>query len=41
MGFSNDRFVRTTSCQHKQAAQELWRRLEANGQIYLGAYEGW
>mmetsp|Transcript_57585 Transcript_57585/g.115633 ORF Transcript_57585/g.115633 Transcript_57585/m.115633 type:complete len:637 (-) Transcript_57585:263-2173(-) len=41
MAFSNDAFVRTTSSQHKAAAQELWRRLEANGQIYLGAYEGW
>ena len=41
MDFSNDEFVRTTSEEHKACVTELWRRLEANQQLYLGAYEGW
>lgn len=38
---SNDDFIRTTESRHKEAVLALWQRLEANGQIYLGAYEGW
>jgi methionyl-tRNA synthetase len=38
---SFDRFVRTTDPDHYAATQELWRRMEANGDIYLGKYEGW
>ena len=41
MNFSNDDFVRTTEERHLKACQELWRRLEANGEIYLGKYAGW
>ncbi|CAM9348630.1 unnamed protein product [Chrysoparadoxa australica] len=41
MDFSNDQFVRTTEAAHKQAAQALWEKLEANGAIYLGTYAGW
>jgi len=41
MNISNDDFIRTTETRHKQAAQALWRRLEAAGAIFLGAYEGW
>jgi methionyl-tRNA synthetase len=41
MGISNDDFIRTTEPRHKAACAELWRRLEAAGDIYLGAYEGW
>jgi methionyl-tRNA synthetase len=40
-GCSNDDFIRTTEERHKQGVIELWKRLERNGQIYLGAYEGW
>lgn len=36
-----DRFIRTTEAIHKQAAQELWKRLVASGDIYLGSYSGW
>lgn len=38
---SFDRFIRTTDEDHRAASQELWRRMEANGDIYLGKYEGW
>jgi methionyl-tRNA synthetase len=41
MGVSNDAFIRTTEPRHYEACQALWRRLEANGHIYLGHYEGW
>ena len=36
-----DRFIRTTESAHKKAAQEIWNRLIASGDIYLGSYEGW
>ena len=38
---SNDDFIRTTEERHRIAVQELWRRMEANGDIYLGKYGGW
>ncbi|MDO4239227.1 methionine--tRNA ligase [Micrococcus sp.] len=38
---SYDRFIRTTDRDHHAAAQELWRRMEANGDIYLDRYAGW
>ncbi|HVL39812.1 MAG TPA: class I tRNA ligase family protein, partial [Fimbriimonadaceae bacterium] len=41
MGISYDDFVRTTEPRHVKASQELFRRLEANGHVYLGTYEGW
>ncbi len=41
MGLSNDDFIRTTEGRHKLACQELWRRLRASGDIYLGHYEGY
>ena len=41
MGFSHDDFIRTTEARHKQGCVALWEKLVANGQIYLGHYEGW
>ncbi|AOX17018.1 methionine--tRNA ligase [Kozakia baliensis] len=41
MGISYDDYIRTTEPRHKQAAQALWRKVQENGHIYLGAYEGW
>ncbi|MDG1286436.1 MAG: methionine--tRNA ligase [Rickettsiales bacterium] len=38
---SNNDFVRTTEARHKQTAQELWKRIEANGYIYKDNYGGW
>jgi methionyl-tRNA synthetase len=38
---SNDDFIRTPQERHKQTVQEIVRRLTANGDIYLGSYEGW
>lgn len=38
---SVDRFIRTTDADHLPSTQELWRRMEANGDIYLSKYSGW
>jgi methionyl-tRNA synthetase len=41
LDISNDDFIRTTEPRHHRAAQEIWRRVAANGDIYKGEYEGW
>ncbi|WP_129658794.1 methionine--tRNA ligase [Rothia halotolerans] len=41
LGVSYDRFIRTTDPDHVAACQEIWRRMEANGDIYLDKYAGW
>ena len=41
MGVSYDDYIRTTEQRHKIACAELWKRIEASGDIYLGHYEGW
>ena len=37
----HDDFIRTTEARHKEQVRELWKRLEAAGDIYLGEYEDW
>jgi methionyl-tRNA synthetase len=41
LAISPDRFIRTTDPDHIRSAQEMVRRAWANGDIYLGTYEGW
>ncbi|PKB25475.1 methionyl-tRNA synthetase [Novosphingobium kunmingense] len=41
LNISYDVFQRTTEPRHHAASQELWRRMEANGDLYLDRYEGW
>jgi methionyl-tRNA synthetase len=41
LALSPDRFIRTTDPDHVRAAQEMVRRAYANGDIYMGTYEGW
>ncbi|MBM6621118.1 methionine--tRNA ligase [Micrococcaceae bacterium RIT802] len=41
LGISYDRFIRTTDADHHDAAQAIWQRMEANGDIYLDKYAGW
>ncbi|MFT3672030.1 methionine--tRNA ligase [Aestuariivirga sp.] len=36
-----DDIVRTTSQRHKDSVTEIWKRMEANGDIYLSKYSGW
>jgi methionyl-tRNA synthetase len=38
---SNDDFIRTREERHKHACTELWRRMQASGDIYLSTYAGW
>jgi methionyl-tRNA synthetase len=40
LGLGIDRFVRTTELRHAHAVQMLFRRIQANGWIYKGHYEG-
>jgi methionyl-tRNA synthetase len=40
LGCAPDDFIRTSSARHKLKVQELWRKIAANGDIYLGHYEG-
>ncbi|MBX9684487.1 MAG: methionine--tRNA ligase, partial [Hyphomicrobium sp.] len=41
LGLSNDDFVRTTEPRHYEASAEIWRRMEAAGDIFLKTYGGW
>ncbi|ARN84283.1 methionine--tRNA ligase [Candidatus Nucleicultrix amoebiphila] len=41
LNISNDLFMRTTDPKHILSAQEMWRRIEQNGHIYKGSYQGW
>ncbi len=40
LNLSYDNFVRTSSEGHKKAAQEIWRRCDAKGDIYKKSYVG-
>ncbi len=40
LNLSYDAFIRTTNPEHKKAAQELWKRCEAQGDIYKKKYKG-
>ena len=39
MGVSYDRFIRTTDADHHAAVEAMWRRISANGDIYLADYD--
>lgn len=41
LGCDYDRFIRTTDADHQAVVQEVFRRLEARGDVYRGTYEGW
>jgi methionyl-tRNA synthetase len=41
LNISYDRFIRTTEPAHHAASQAIWKAMEANGDLYLGRYEGW
>ncbi len=40
LALSNDGFIRTTEARHIEAAQEMWRRCLAAGDIYKKSYTG-
>ena len=41
LNVSHDDFIRTTEPRHYRSSEEIWRRMEAAGDIYLGKYAGW
>ncbi len=41
LDISNDDFIRTTEPRHTRVVQEIFERLRAAGDIYLGEYEDW
>ncbi len=41
LNISYDRFIRTSEPDHHRASQSIWQAMEANGDLYLGRYEGW
>jgi len=41
LGCSNDDFIRTTEDRHYTACQDIWRRMQDAGDIYLSKYSGW
>jgi methionyl-tRNA synthetase len=41
LNISHDDFIRTTEPRHHQGVQEIIRRIEANGDLYLGTYAGY
>ncbi len=41
LNVSYDIFLRTSEPRHHLASQELWRRMETAGDLYLDRYEGW
>jgi methionyl-tRNA synthetase len=40
LGLSYNNFIRTTDASHIQAAEEIWKRSKANGDIYEKEFEG-
>jgi len=41
LNITNDDFIRTTEERHKISVEEIFRRVEKAGDIYLSEYEGW
>jgi methionyl-tRNA synthetase len=41
LNVSQDDFIRTTEPRHHRASEEIWRRMEKAGDIYLDKYAGW
>ncbi|HWB33130.1 MAG TPA: methionine--tRNA ligase [Acidobacteriaceae bacterium] len=40
MGITHNKFIRTTSAEHKRGVQKLFRKLQETGAIYLDSYTG-
>ena len=41
LNLSNNDFIRTTEKRHYKSVEEIWKKLEQSGDIYLGKYSGW
>lgn len=40
LNIAYDRFIRTTSAEHRRAVERFWRAVKSSGDIYQGVYEG-
>jgi methionyl-tRNA synthetase len=40
LNISYDRFIRTTDADHAEVVKEIWNRVQKNGDIYSGEYQG-
>jgi methionyl-tRNA synthetase len=40
LDISYDRFIRTTDADHAEVVKEIWNRVQKNGDIYPGEYQG-
>ena len=41
LGCAHDGFIRTTSTQHRERVQALWKLMQEAGDVYLDDYEDW
>ncbi len=41
LDIETDDFIRTTEVRQREVVQDLWRRIEARGDLYEGEYEDW
>lgn len=41
LNISNDDFIRTSEKRHEDAVVKFFKKIEANGDIYIGEYEDW
>ncbi|RXZ78289.1 methionine--tRNA ligase [Paenibacillaceae bacterium] len=41
LDITHDDFIRTTEARHKASVEKIFARLEAQGDIYKGSYDGW
>ena len=41
LGISHDDFIRTTEPRHRLGVEEIIRRIDAAGDLYVGKHEGW
>jgi len=41
LNITNSDFIRTTETRHRKAVHELFKKIQEQGDIYLGKYEGW
>lgn len=41
LNISNDKFIRTTDEEHKEAVRKIFKTMKEKGDIYIDHYEGW
>ena len=41
LNLSHDDFIRTSEPRHYRSSEEIWRRMQDNGDIFKDTYAGW